>query len=217
MDEKSNLLGFEFLEDHEQLEKLLFAVIPRGNTNVIAHRLLDTFGSLYRVLTADVKELTAIEDVGNRTAQFLHDLYPLLSCVERSMLKEYGKEYPDVSTEEAMGTYAKTLFYGKLRECFYLVSVNKKLQAYRFDKFSEGSSEETPVYIQEVVKLALSTKAHSVLVAHNHPSGNLRPSHDDLQITRALNQALRTVGITLLDHMIVGGGEYLSLKSLGIF
>ncbi len=217
LDEKSNLLGFEFLEEHEQLEKLLFAVIPRGNTNVIAHRLLDTFGSLYRVLTADVKELIAIPEVGNRTAQFLHDLFPLLSCVERSMLKEFSMEYPDISTTEAMGTYAKTLFYGKLREAFYLVSVNKKLQAYRFDKISEGSNDETPVYLQEVVKLALNTKAYAVMIAHNHPSGNLHPSHEDLQITRELYQALHVVGIPLLDHIIVGGGDYLSLKELGVF
>lgn len=217
LDEKSELLGFEFLEEHEQLEKLLFAVIPRGNTNVIAHRLLDEFGSLYRVLTADVKALTQIPDVGNRTAQFLHDLFPLLSCVERCMLREQAREYPDVSTTDAMGAYAKTLFYGKLREAFYLVSINKKYQAYRFDKISEGSSEETPVYLQEVIKLALSTKAYAVMIAHNHPSGNLHPSQADLQITRDLDKALRTVGISLLDHIIVGGGEFLSLKNLGVF
>lgn len=216
LDDKSNLLGFAFLEEHEQLEKLLFAVIPRGNTNEIAHQLLKQCGSLYGVLTADVKELIKVPGMGNRAAQFLHDLYPLLGCVERCMLKEGDKKYPDVSTAEARGKYVKTLFYGELVENFYLVSVNKSMQAYRFDKISQGSKEETSVYVQEVVKQALRTQADGVLIAHNHPSGNLHPSQADLQITRQLHMAMQAVGINLIDHIIVGGGEFLSLKELGI-
>ncbi len=217
LDEKTVRWGFENLEEHEQLEKLLFAVIPRGNTNVIAHQLLDEFGTLYRVLTADTEALSKVEGVGNRTAQFLHDLFPLLASVERSMYKESALDYPDVSTAEAMGIYAKTLFYGKLRENVYLVSVNKRLQAFRADKISEGSMEETPVYLQEAVKLALSNGARSVFLAHNHPSGALHPSYEDIRVTGDLYQAFKTVGISLLDHIIVGGGEYLSLRNHGVF
>ena len=218
LDDKSNLLGFEFMEEHEQLEKLLFAVIPRGNTNVIAHQLLDQFGSLYGVLTADVEELTKVEDVGNRTAQFLHDLCPLLGCVERCMLREnQHKRYADLSTVEAMGKYAKTLFYGKLNEAFYMVSLNKKLQAYRFDKISDGSADETPVYVKEVVRLALRTNAYAVLITHNHPAGTLTPSRADLDTTVSLHRAMDAAGISLLDHIIVGGGDFISLKQMGLF
>lgn len=218
LDDKSNLIGFAFMEEHEQLEKILFAVIPRGNTNVIAHRLLEQCGSLYGVLTAEAEELTKVEGVGNRVAQFLHDLYAVLGCVERCMLREnQHKRYVDLSTTEAMGKYAKTLFYGKLTEAFYMVSLNKKLQAYRFDKISDGNTDETPVYIQEVAKLALRTNAYSVLIAHNHPSGNLNPSQADIETTHALRRALDAVGISLLDHIIVGGGEFISLKQMGLF
>ena len=216
LDEKSDLFGFESLEEHEQLEKILFAVIPRGDTNEIAHLLINQFGSLYGVLTAELKELIEIPGVGSRVAKFLHDLYPILGCVERSIQKKTGTKVWDMQTPELRGKYAKTLFYGKLTEAFYLVSLNKKLQAFRFDKVSEGSSEETPVYTQEVVKQAMRTKAYAVVLCHNHPSGILTPSHADLETTQQLRQAMDAVGIHLVDHIIVGGGEYLSLKELGL-
>ena len=217
LDEKSNLVGFEFMEEHEQLEKILFTVIPRGNTNEIAHRLLKQCGSLYGVLTAEIEELVKVPGVGNRAAQFLHDLYPILGCVQRCKLRNEGTKVWDMQTPEMRGQYAKTLFFGKLNEVFYLVSLNKKLQAFRFDKISEGSAEETPVYVQEVVKQAMRTKAYAVVICHNHPSGNLHPSRADLETTRQLYQAMDTVGIHLLDHVIVGGGETISLKDMGLF
>ena len=209
-------MGFEFMEEHEQLEKILFAVIPRGNTNEIAHLLLKQCGSLYGVLTAEIDELTQIPGVGNRVAQFLHDLYPILGCVERCKLRNEGSKVFNMQTPQMRGEYAKTLFYGKLTEAFYLISLNKKLQAFRFDKISEGSAEETPVYVQEVVKQAMRTKAYAVVLCHNHPSGSLNPSGADLEITRQLYQAMDAVGVQLLDHIIVGGGEYLSLKDMGL-
>lgn len=218
LDDKSNLVGFEFMEEHEQLEKILFGVIPRGNTNLIAHRLLEQCGSIYGVLTAEVEELTKVEGVGNRAAQFLHDLCPILGCVERCMLREsQHKHYVDLSTAEAMGKYAKTLFYGKLNEVFYMISLDKKMRAYRFDKISNGSADETPVYVQEVVKLALRTNAYAVVIAHNHPAASLTPSRADLNTTVSLHRAMDAVGISLLDHIIVGGGEFISLKQMGLF
>ena len=217
LDEKSKLLGFDVLEEHEQLEKLLFSVIPQGNTNPLAHQLLEHCGSLYGVLTAEPEELTKVSGVGHRTAQFLHDLLPLLGCVERCMLRENGKQYPHLGTEEDRGAFAKSLFYGKLTECCYMVSLNKKQQAYRFDKVSEGSADETPLYVKEVVKLALRTNADSVMIVHNHPSGSLVPSRSDISVTQELSRSLDAVGIPLTDHIIVACGEYRSLRQLGIY
>lgn len=212
--EKSNRIGFAMLEDHEQLEEILFAVIPRGDTNALAHRLLQQCGTLYDVLTADVEELAKVPGVGSRVAQFLHDLYSLLGSLERCQLRKTAKEYPSVCELEERGSYAKSLFYGTLTETFYLISVNRRLQAYRFDKIAQGNDEEVPVYIREVVKLALKNQAKHVILTHNHPSGQLQPSHADIQTTRKLKAALETVEISLLDHIVVGSGEFISLKQL---
>ena len=216
LDEKSKLLGFEFLEEHEQLEKLLFNVIPQGNTNATAHRLLEQCGSLYGVLTTAVEDLVKVPGVGNRVAQYLHDLFPLLGCVERCMLRENVKQYPCLDSAAETGKFAKTLFYGKLTERCYMISLNKKLQAYRFDKVSEGSVDETPLYTRELVKLALRTNADAVVIAHNHPSGLLVPSQADLDTTRELYRAFKAVEISLWDHVIVACGEFVSLKELGV-
>ena len=217
LDEKSKLLGFELLEEHEQLEKLLFNVIPQGNTNPLAHQLLEQYGSLYGVLTASVEDLVKVPGIGARVAQYLHDLLPLLGCVERCMLKEAEKQYPKFDRTEKIGDFTKSLFYGKLTEQCYMISLNKKLQAYRFDKVSEGSVDETPLYIREIVKLALRTNADSIVIAHNHPAGSLLPSQADIMTTRELNAGLDAVGIRLLDHIIVACGDYISLKQMGVF
>ena len=97
-----------------------------------------------------------------------------------------------------------------------MISLNNKLQAYRIDMISRGSSDETPVYIQEVAREALLNRATNVIVAHNHPHGTLRPSQADVETTIRLAKAFNTIGITLLDNIIVGGGEYISLKKIGI-
>ena len=216
LDEKSKRLGFEFLEEHEQLEKLLFVPIPRGNTNVIAHNLLERFGSLFGVLTADIEELCKVEGVGNRTAHYLHDLYAIKGCIERSELAKGEKGGPVLDSYDKMGEFSKTLFYGKLHEVFYMISLNKKLQVYRIDMISRGSSDETPVYIQEVAREALLNRAANVIVAHNHPLGTLRPSQADIDTTIELAKAFNAIGITMLDHIIVGGGEFISLKKIGV-
>ena len=216
LDEKSNLFGFEFLEEHEQLEKLLFVPIPRGNTNVIAHNLIERFGSLFGVLTADAEELCKVEGVGKRTAHYLHDLYALRGCIERSELAKGEKGGPILDSHDKMGKYAKTLFYGKLYEAFYMISLNKKFQVYKIDMISRGSSDETPVYIQEAARKALLNRAANVIVAHNHPLGVLTPSQADIDTTVELARAFNTIGINLLDHIIVGGGEFISLKKIGI-
>ncbi|MBQ4145106.1 MAG: DNA repair protein RadC [Clostridia bacterium] len=216
IDDKTKMLGFERLEEHEQLEKILFNVIPRGNTNPLAHQLIDQFGSLYGVLTAPVENLILVPGVGNRVAQYLHDLFPLLGSVERCMLVEAGKKYPVLDTIEKKGAYIKSLFYGKLTEQCFMVSLNRKNQAYRFDLASQGDAEETAMYTKEIIKLALRTDAASVIIAHNHPSGTLVPSQADIRCTKELVAGFNAVGITLDDHIIVGHGEYISLKKLGV-
>ena len=86
LDKKSNIVGFENLEEHEQLEKFLFAVEKRRDTNKLAHRLIERFGGLYGVLSASVDDLVKVEGVGNRMAQVLHDIYDFMGSAERSRL-----------------------------------------------------------------------------------------------------------------------------------
>ncbi len=211
IDEKSRLMGLEFLEEHEQLEKLLFAVVPRGNTNGIAHALLDRFGSLYGVLTADVNQLKTVEGVGTRTAEFLHDLLPLLGIAERSMMSD--KEKPILDTVDKMGEYAKSLFYGKVVENLYMISLNSAMRAIRFDKISEGTATAASVSLHTIAKRAILNEAYAVILTHNHPGGRLEPSVADLTLTREISEALSKLDIILADHIIVACGKWYSIKN----
>lgn len=211
IDGKSRLMGLEFLEEHEQLERLLFAVIPRGNTNGLAHKLLDEFGSIYGVLTASIEQLRSIEGVGTRTAEFLRDLPPLLGIVERS-IAESG-ERPVLDTANKMGEYAKTLFYGKLVENLYMISLNSSMRVIRFDKISDGNSTSSAISIQKVAKTAILNDAYAVVLAHNHPGGRLEPSMSDLTLTREIDESLKKLGVVLADHIIVAGGGWHSIKT----
>ena len=121
LDKKVMEKGLEMLEPHEQLEHILFAVIPRGDTNALAHRLLERFMTVAGVLNADVEELMLIEGVGRRTAMFLTDLPQLLGIVERSV---WADAPPKLRESEEVAEFVKTYFYGKLTEEIYVISLN---------------------------------------------------------------------------------------------
>ncbi len=211
IDEKSRIMGLEFLNEHEQLEKILFAVIPRGNTNEIAHRLLERFGSVYGVLSADADNLKTVEGVGGRTAEFLHDLLPVLGIAERSMRNQKSLVLNDMND---IGNYAKTLFYGKTVENLYLISLNSANQVIRFDKVSEGTYVASDVSVRKISRLALNAEASAVVLAHNHPGGRIEPSYADFQITDAVKSQLGVLGISLLAHLIVSCDEWKDICEL---
>lgn len=203
MDEKAAAAGVENLPDHEVLERLLYVVIPRGNTNEIAKRLCNEFGGIGNVFKADVDELKRIEGVGNRVAIFLHDLPAVLGVVERSL------KFPEkkIQSRKDAAQYVKTLFYGKVTEHFYMVSLTSTGGVIKFNKISEGTTDETQVYIRNIAVTALRNGAHSVILAHNHPGGSLMPSFEDTRTTSAVERALSTIGVKLFDSIIVAGGE----------
>lgn len=215
IDSKARIMGLEFLEEHEQLEKMLFAVIPRGNTNDIAHKLLDEFGSIYGVLTADVEQLKAIDDVGLRTAEFLHDLLPLFGIAERAMLTK--NDSPALNTTQKICDYVKTLFYGKVVENFYMISLSQSGRVIRFDKISEGTALSTEFSVHMVARKAILNEAYAVVLAHNHPGGKCSPSMADRDMTKSISEALDKLGIALTDHVIVATGECYSMKENTVY
>ena len=207
IDMKAETSGLENLPEHEILEQLLFAVIPRGNTNEIARALCLEFGGIGNVLKADVDELRQIDGVGYRTAVFIHNLPDVLGVVERSLRFSENK----ITSREDALEYVKTLFYGKVTEHFYMISLTSTGGIIKFNKMGEGTTDEVKVYARNVAARALRNGAHSVIIAHNHPGGTAAPSLSDKTCTEAIERALDAVGIKLYDSIIVAGGEAVSL------
>lgn len=202
MDMKAEMGGLENMPEHEVLERLLFTVIPRGNTNETAKRLCDEFGGIGGVLRADVSELEKVEGIGHRAAVFLHDLPEVLGIVERSLK---FKSERIKNTEDAC-EFAKTLFYGKLSEQFYMISLTSTGTVIKFNRVNEGSDDEVKAERRNIVRLAIRNGASSVVIAHNHPGGTAVPSLSDRAATESIRKALAAVGVELLDSVIVACG-----------
>lgn len=209
LDEKVAKYGLESLAVHEQLEYILFAVIPRGDTNRIAHDLLDRFFTITGVMNADVEELTEISGVGSRTAKFLHSLPMVLGIVEREMTREGHLELDDM---EKVRNFAKSYFHGRLNEAVYVLSLTSSNRLLACTKVSDGIRGESLLTPSMVIKQAVRDNADGVIVAHNHPCGVLALSVADLTLIARLIRAFEPLDVELLDCIVVAGGECLSVR-----
>ena len=209
LDKKVNKYGLESLAVHEQLEYILFSVIPRGDTNRIAHDLLDRFLTITGVMNADVEELKEIPGVGPRTAMFLHSLPEVLGIVEREMTKD---SHPELDDMEKIRNFAKSYFHGRLNEAVYVLSLNSSSRLLACTKVSDGNRDESILTPSMVIKQAVRDNAAGVIVAHNHPCGVLALSVPDLFLISRLIRAFEPLDMELIDCIVVAGGECLSVR-----
>ncbi|MBR2468459.1 MAG: DNA repair protein RadC [Clostridia bacterium] len=210
--ESSYKNNFQNLEEHQLLELLLTYVIPRRDTNPIAHRLINYFGSFTAVLDAKIEDLVKIEGVGEKTANFLVSIKHFFYAYNKGKVKpdEYIKS-PDVAA-----AYANRYFKGKTVEEFYVVCLEADCKVKHCELISTGSVNKTDVSTRKVLEIAFKTNASSVMVMHNHPEGGPEPSMADNKLTKVLSTVLAYNNIALVDHMIVSKKEYFSYKRNGL-
>lgn len=204
--------GLQSFEPHQVLELMLFYTIPRRDTNEIAHRLINKFGSLADVFEADVKDLATIDGLGENSAVFLS----MISSTCAYYLKSKHGEKPIIDSSTKAGEYALSLFIGQKYEVFYVVCLDSQNRVSWSDIIFEGTLNETSIYPRNLIEIALRHKANSIIIAHNHPGGSLKPSSADLNATKSIKAALDTVSIKLLDHIIIGDHKYMSFAESGI-
>ncbi|MBO5955914.1 MAG: RadC family protein [Clostridia bacterium] len=212
LDRKVRERGLEMLEEHEQLEYILYAVIPRRDTNKLAHELLERFVTIAGVLNAEVDELMEFEGMGRRSAEFLVSLPDLLGIVERSMTVSAP---PKLDNIEEIGNFAKTYFHGKLTETAYLLCLNSTFRLRSVIKISDGAQHEAYMNPPMVVRKALKDNASAVVVIHNHPCGDPKPSVADVTVSRELARAFEAVDIIFADSVIISGDEFFSFREYG--
>ena len=200
--------GLDSFEDHQVLELMLFYVYPRKDTNEIAHKMLDKFGNLHNLLEADPAYIMEQCGVTENVAIFV-SLIPHLS--KRYSTSRWDKKVV-LDNTKITGKFATSLFIGKHYECFYVICLDAQLQLINSVLLQEGTVSYANVYIRNVVEVALRHKASSVILAHNHPSGCLKPSEPDKTVTYAIRAALESSDIELIDHIIVGGEKFLSFS-----
>ncbi len=205
--------GLDSFEDHQVLELLLFQVIPRLDTNPIAHRLMHRFGSLSAVLEADPGDLSSVEGVGSSAAAFLS----LIPHVTRRYFQDRVKNSRrPLNSAESAAEYLIPLMAGRSEEVFYLICLDSQLKILYPALISEGTVKDALVHPRLVVESAVRHKASSVILAHNHPSGSIKPSTHDHKLTRNLVHALGGININVVDHIIVAGDRIYSFSKEGV-
>ena len=201
--------GFEDFAEHEILEYMLFDALPRVNTNDIAHRLLDKFGSLYAVLEADEKDLCSIAGMGPKAAARLVLVPHVLRAYKKSRL---GPK-PTVKTIKQACKYCVSLLFGKPYEELHVLWLSTQNRVINSEKLSEGSINESPVYTEKIAASALRNRAAKAIITHNHPGGSLRPSKNDIEMTFKIMDALKLLSVQLVDHIIVCDEETFSFQA----
>lgn len=195
--------GIDSFQDHQVLELLLTYAIPRKDTNELAHMLLHQFGSLENVLKADPMQLQTVRGVGPNTAQFLRMQSDVTRLVMmRRMEDKRGRVHLTCPVDGAR--LALSLLFNEPYESVYMVMLNNKRTVQQTRCISSGTLSEAPIYPRIIVENALLHRAHSVVLLHNHPSGSVLPSPEDIEATDAVQAGLKSIDIQLLDHLIVG-------------
>lgn len=205
---ETDMRGFQ---PHEVLEFLLMYAIPRRDVNPLAHKLIERFGSLSGVLDARPEELMQVPGVGENAATLLASLVSVFSVYQR----DRWRKRPCLFSRKEAGEFCTALFSRQKVESIVIVCLDVHKAVLASEMLTQGTVSETPLYPREVVAYALRHQAHSVILAHNHPSGDTRPSMDDLRITLEIRDALRTMDITLEDHFIIAGSRFTSLWQTG--
>ena len=203
--------GLDHFSDIQVLELLLFYAIARQDTNPIAHRLLDHFGSLSQVLEAPVEELCKVEGVGENTAVYLR----LVTQVGRWYQKDRAARVKMLPTLESCARYLQPYFFGQSVETVYLLCLDAKCKLLCCRKIAQGNVNSTDLSIRKIVETALSANASSVLLAHNHPGGMAIPSYEDIHTTQNVAAALQAVDVNFVDHLVICDDDYVSLMQSG--
>lgn len=192
---------------HEVLELLLTYAIPRVDTNPIAHALIRRFGSLHGVLEAKTAELEQVPGVGPNASALIALLLPVLRMYEQEKLLPRRR----LQTYDQLAAYCRTLFLGVSSEQFYLLCFDAQLQLTATVLISSGTPTEVSAPPRLVMQELMRHNAVSAVLTHNHPSACPRPSVEDVDLTVELQRLMNSVGIRLIDHIIIAGEQDCSI------
>lgn len=202
--------GIQSMARHEMIELLLFFGIPRKDTNELAHRLLDHFGSLSALLSASYEELVSVQGMTHNAAVLIRLFYGL----ETECQRERFSTERLLNTRERIRDFVIPLFLGVETEQVRLVCMDNNGRVLASGLLSEGSAAAVEINTRQALQLALRCNATTAVLAHNHPGGQPTPSREDVDTTAALAKTLESVGIKLVDHIIVAGNAYLSMREI---
>ena len=203
--------GMEALADYELLELLLFYAIERIDTKPLAKRLLERFGTLGDVFAAEPAQLREFE-IDQKTLI----LFRTAREAGRKLAERKVKDMPVLTNWQQLIDYCHAALAHEKTEQFRILFLDRKNVLIADEVQQRGTIDHTPVYPREVVKRALALNAAALILVHNHPSGDPKPSRDDIEMTREIKTAAGALGISIHDHLVIGRKGHASFRSLGL-
>ena len=205
--------GLDNFQPHNVLELILFYCIPRKDTNEIAHRLIQKFGTIHGVFDAPVEELCRVPGITYNGAVLIKSFLP----VARYYTKSKGDNNYLLDTPDICGHFAEDLFRGMTNERTVLICMDNRCKLLSTVTIAEGDISSVGVSPRKIMETVLATGATGVIIAHNHPGGVALPSPSDIVATRNIAAVLSGIGVRLLDHIIVVSNDHVSLAQSAEF
>lgn len=203
--------GADALADYELLELLLCLAIPQRDVKPLAKDLIQRFDSFAGVMAADPAQLMEVPGIKENSAVAIKTVQAAALLMQRQQVLDK----PVLSSWKAVLNYCHSTMAHQQNEQFRLLFLDGKNALIADEVQSHGTVNHAPVYVREVVKRTLTLGATSIIMAHNHPTGDPTPSRDDIDMTHAIQQALEPVGVKVHDHIIIGRKGHASLRSMG--
>ena len=204
--------GADALADYELLELVLFRAIPRRDVKPLAKRLLARFGSFAEVVNAPAHLLKEVKGVGESVICELK----IVQAAAVKLLAEQARDKPVFHGWSDLLAYCRATLAYAPREEFRVLFLDAKNRLIADEVQGRGTIDHTPVYPREVVRRALELSAASIILLHNHPSGDPTPSRADVEMTKRIIAAAEPLGIQVHDHLIIGRDGHASLRALGL-
>ena len=198
--------------DYELLELILFRAIPRQDVKPLARRLIDHFGDFNGVLSASPAALGKVEGVGDAVTLEIKIVEAAAHRLSRAKVMQRHV----VSSWDALLNYCHATMAHRETEQFRILFLDTKNVLIADEQQASGTVDHVPVYPREVVKRALELNAASLILVHNHPSGDPTPSQADIAMTEQIVAAARALSITVHDHLIIGKSCELSFRAEGL-
>jgi DNA repair protein RadC len=212
LQEKFTTAGIEALHEYEALELLLTYVIRRQDVKPQAKALLEKFGSLKGILDAEIDDLEKVSGIGGRSALLLR----LIKEIASLYLKQRALEKKQVSCTTELLDFCRTKMGGKKDEEFCVIYLDAQNQIIEFETIQKGIVNQAVVYPRQVLERALKKKASAIILAHNHPSGHVRPSDADIRLTKSIQETAKVLDILVHDHIIIGENRFFSFREEGL-
>jgi DNA repair protein RadC len=204
--------GGDALLDHELIEYLLALAIPRRDTKPLAKRLLHNFGGIGPLLAADAEAIARAGPVSEGAVAALKTAH----AAAIRMLRSQVADQRVLSHWHALLDYLRADMAYLTIERVRVLHLNSRNILIRDEVMAEGSVDQAALHVREVIRRALDLGSAALIIVHNHPSGDPQPSKADIALTRDIADAGKRLGISVHDHIIIGGKGHSSMRAMGL-